>query len=197
MAPDACRPFSIGRKGMVLGEGAATLILEDEDHARARGAHIYADVAGYGSTADAAHITQPDAQRAAAAIKKAHKDAQLGDEGSLLISAHGTGTRLNDRAEALALSLAYPGTLKRHRLIATKSAHGHMLGATGAMEFLIAILALNKGIAPPILNFLGPDPECDVPLVLEPEPIACEATMSASFAFGGLNCVLIAKKHGA
>jgi nodulation protein E len=194
MAPDACRPFSIDRKGMVLGEGAATLILEEEDHAIARGARIHAEMAGCGSTADAGHITQPDAQSAAAAIRFAHKDAGLGDEAPLLFSAHGTGTRLNDRAEASALRIAYPASLARHRVIATKSAHGHMLGATGAMEFLIGIEALNAQMAPPILGFLGPDPECDLPLVLAPEPIACEALVSASFAFGGLNCVLIAKK---
>ena len=194
MAPDACRPFSIDRKGMVLGEGAATLILEEEDHAIARGARIHAEMAGCGSTADASHITQPDAQSAAAAIRFAHRDAGLGDEAPLLFSAHGTGTRLNDRAEASALRIAYPASLARHRVIATKSAHGHMLGATGAMEFLIGIEALNAQMAPPILGFLGPDPECDLPLVLAPEPIACEALVSASFAFGGLNCVLIAKK---
>ena len=196
MAPDACRPFSLDRKGLVLGEGAATLILEDEAHARDRGARILAEVAGSGSTADARHITQPDAENAAAAIAAAHTDAGIGDDSSLLISAHGTGTRLNDRSEAAALRIAYTKSLVRHRIIATKSAHGHMLGASGAMEFLIAILALNQGVAPPILGYLGPDPECDLPLVLSPEPIRCEAAVSASFAFGGLNCVLIAKKHG-
>jgi nodulation protein E len=196
MAPDACRPFSAERKGMVLGEGAATLILEEETHALERGAPIYAEVAGSGSTADARHITQPDAESAAAAIRAAHDDAQLGDAGSLLISAHGTGTRLNDRTEAHALRLAYPRSLSHHRVIATKSAHGHMLGATGAMEFLVAILCLKERMAPPILGYLGPDPECDLPLVLAPEPIACGAAVSSSFAFGGLNCVLIAKKHG-
>jgi nodulation protein E len=194
MAPDACRPFSIDRKGMVIGEGAATLILEEEEHALARGAHIHAVMAGCGSTSDASHITQPDPESAAAAIRAAHKDADLGDDAPILISAHGTGTRLNDRSEALALRKAYPSSLPRHRVIATKSAHGHMLGATGAMEFLIAIEALNAQIAPPILGYLGSDPECDLPLVLAPEAIACEAAVSTSFAFGGLNCVLVAKK---
>lgn len=195
MAPDACRPFSIDRKGMVIGEGAATLVLEDEAHARARGARIYAEFAGYGSTADAGHITQPDAERAAAAIKAAHKDAGLACDAPLLYSAHGTGTRLNDRAETQALRLAYPKSLGRHRVIATKSDHGHMLGATGAMEFLIGVQALNARQAPPILNFLGPDPECDLPLVLSAEPFASEALVSSSFAFGGLNSVLIAKPY--
>lgn len=195
MASDACRPFSIDRKGMVLGEGAATLILEEEEHALARGAHIHAELAGSGSTSDASHITQPDATSAAAAIRAAHQDAGLSEDTPLLFSAHGTGTRLNDRSEAQALRIAYPTSLDRHRVIATKSAHGHMLGATGAMEFLIAIDALNAQTAPPILGYLGPDSECDLPLVLAPEAIACEAAVSASFAFGGLNCVLVAKRN--
>jgi len=194
MAPDMCRPFSIDRKGMVLGEGAATLILEEEEHARARGARILAEVAGAASNSDARHLTQPDPERAAAAIAAAHRDADLAKDAPLLISSHGTGTRLNDRSEARALHLAYDGNLTRHRVIATKSSHGHMLGATGAMELLTAILALNAQMAPPILGYIGPDPECDLPLALEPVPIAAEAIMSASFAFGGLNSVLIAKK---
>ena len=194
MAPDTCRPFSIDRKGMVVGEGAATLILEDEDHARKRGAPIYAEVAGAGSTADARHITQPDVERAVAAIIAAHKDAGVGDDDPILISAHGTGTRLNDKTEASALRIAYSDSLERHLVIATKSAHGHMLGATGAMEFLTSILALRNGLAPPILNYLGPDPECDLPLVLAPKTMACRAAVSLSFAFGGLNSVLIARK---
>jgi nodulation protein E len=193
MAPDMCRPFSIDRKGMVLGEGAATLVLEEEEHALKRGAHIYAEVAGAGSTSDAGHLTQPNAERAAAAIKGALSDAQLDVDAPVLISAHGTGTRLNDRAEASAFRLAYPFSLSKHVVIATKSAHGHMLGATGAMEFVLAILALTKKIAPPVLGFLGPDPECDLPLALEPVKLSCHAAVSASFAFGGLNSVLIAK----
>ncbi|HYK78140.1 MAG TPA: beta-ketoacyl-[acyl-carrier-protein] synthase family protein [Micropepsaceae bacterium] len=193
MAPDMCRPFSIDRKGMVLGEGAATLVLEDEKHALKRGARIYAEVAGAGSTSDAAHLTQPNADRAAAAIRAAHADAQLDEDAPILFSAHGTGTRLNDRSEASAFQLAYPSSASKHVVIATKSAHGHMLGATGAMEFVIAILALTKQTAPPVLGFLGPDPECDLPLALKPTKLSCHAAVSASFAFGGLNSVLIAK----
>jgi nodulation protein E len=195
MAPDTCRPFSLDRKGMVIGEGAATLILEEEEHARARGAPIYAEILGAGSTADAKHITQPDFENAAAAIRAAHRDAGIGEEEPVLYSAHGTGTRLNDRSESLALKQAYPSSLGRNRVIATKSAHGHMLGATGAMELLIAIQALIERTAPPILNFLGRDPECDLPLVLEPEPIDHRVAVSASFAFGGLNSVVIARRY--
>ena len=194
MAPDMCRPFSTQRKGMVIGEGAATLILEDEDHARARGARIYAEICGSGSTADARHITQPDPENAAAAILAAHRETGVADDAPMLISSHGTGTRVNDRAETIAFKTAYPKTLDRHRVIATKSAHGHMLAAGGAMELLLAIAALREQVAPPILGYLGPDPECDLPLALKPEPIACEVVVSTSFAFGGLNCVLIAKR---
>ena len=195
MTTDTCRPFSMDRKGMVIGEGAATLILEEEGHARERGAKIYAEVAGMGSTADASHITKPDSANAAAAIRAAHADAGAPDDSPILYSAHGTGTKLNDVSESAALRLAYPNSLARHRVIATKSAHGHMLGATGAMEFLIAIQALREKIAPPILNFLGRDPECDLPLVLEPEEISSDIAVSASFAFGGLNSVLLARKY--
>lgn len=195
MAPDTCRPFSAQRNGMVIGEGGATLILEDEEHARARGARIYAEVAGAASNADARHITQPDPENAAEAIRAAHREAGLSFDAPILYSAHGTGTKLNDKAETTALKLAYASSLARHRVIATKSAHGHMLGGTGAMEYMLAIMAMREGIAPPILNYMGPDPECDLPLVLNPEPFACDAVVSSSFAFGGLNSVLIAKRY--
>jgi nodulation protein E len=195
MAPDSCRPFSADRKGMVIGEGAATLILESEEHARKRGAKIYAEVAGSGSTADARHITQPDPENAAAAIRQAHQDAGVGEDTPILYSAHGTGTKINDKSETHALKVAYPNSLEKNRVIASKSSHGHMLGATGAMEFLIAILALREKVAPPILNYLGPDPDCDLPLVLEPQEIDYNVAVSSSFAFGGLNSVLIGKTY--
>jgi nodulation protein E len=194
MAPDTCRPFSVDRKGLALGEGGATLILEDEDHAKSRGARIYAEVAGAGSTADAHHITQPHPASSAGAIEAAHEDAGINKNTPVLISAHGTGTRLNDKTETSALKLAYGDSLDRHRVIATKSAHGHMLGASGAMEFLIAVLAMREDIAPPILNYVGRDPECDLPLVLASERFSCDAVVSSSFAFGGLNSVLIARR---
>jgi nodulation protein E len=194
MAPDSCRPFSADRKGMIIGEGGASLILESEEHAKARGARIYAEVAGAGSTADARHITQPDPENAAAAIREAHADAGIGDDMPILYSAHGTGTRLNDKAETVAIRTAYSKSLDRLRVIATKSAHGHMLGGTGAMEFLIGILAMREGVLPPVLNYLGPDPDCDLPLALTAERFACDIVVSSSFAFGGLNSVLIGRR---
>lgn len=189
----ACRPFSAGRDGTVLGEGAATLILESEAHARGRGARIYGELAGYGASADATHLTKPNAETAADAVRHAHKDAGLAFDTPLLISAHGTGTILNDVTETAVLSSVYGPGLAQSRVIATKAAHGHMLGAVGAMEFLLALLALQKRIAPPIHGYLAADPACDLPLVLAPESISYDAAISTSFAFGGLNCALIAR----
>ena len=193
MAPDTCRPFSIGRQGMVMGEGAATLVLESEAHARARGAEILAEVSGAGATSDAHHITAPDGRGAVRALKLAHADAGLPLDVPLLISAHGTGTVLNDRTEAAALRSVYGEALDADVVIATKSAHGHLIGAGGALEFLVGLVALREGIAPPVLNYAGPDPECDVPLALEARPHRAQALVSNAFAFGGLNCVLVGR----
>jgi nodulation protein E len=195
MSPDACRPFSAGRNGMVLGEGAATLVLEDLDHARARGATIYAEIAGAGATSDAFDLTRPDGVGAMRAMKAAHADAGIAPDAPALISTHGTGTPLNDKTEADVIRQVYGDALVRHRVIATKSAHGHLLGGAGAIELLVGLLALREGLAPPVLNYLGPDPDCDLPLALgAPQPCAAEALVSNSFAFGGLNSVLIARR---
>ncbi len=194
MAPDACRPFSRDRRGMVLGEGAATLVLESAAHARARGAEVLGWVDGEGASSDAHHITAPSGEGAAAALRRAHADAGLALDEPVLISAHGTGTPLNDKAEAAALRAVYGGALDRSRVIATKSAHGHLIGAGGALELLLGLEALRRRLAPPVLGWLGPDPECDLPLALEPTPIDHHALVSSSFAFGGLNCVLVARR---
>lgn len=194
VSPSACRPFSRGRDGTVLGEGAATLVLESESHAKARGARIYAEMAGSGASADAAHLTKPNATTAARAVRAAHGDAGLSVDAPILISAHGTGTALNDRTEAEVFRDIYGDGLRHSRVIATKSAHGHTLGAAGAMEFLFAVLALRDGQLPPIQGYLGHDPDCNLPLVLEREASAFNAAVSTSFAFGGLNCALVARK---
>ena len=194
LARDMCRPFSRDRDGMTLGEGAAMLVLEERDHALARGAKIHAELIGYGASSDAAHITMPDEAGIAAAIQAAHEDAALALDAPLLISSHGTGTALNDRAEAKALNAVYGVALARNHVIATKSAHGHLIGGTGALELVIGISALQDGVAPPVLGYLGADPDCAVPLVLEPTAIDCAHLVSNSFAFGGLNAVLIARK---
>ena len=194
MAPDTCRPFSRERKGMVLGEGAATLVLESEDHARARGATIYGELAGEGASSDAHHITAPSGEGAVRALRLAHADAGLPLDAPLLYSAHGTGTVLNDRTEAAALREVYGEALAQNLVIATKSAHGHLIGAGGALEFLLGMEALRHGLAPPVLNGLGQDPECEAPVGWQPTPIAYDAMVSASFAFGGLNAVLVGRR---
>ena len=194
LAPDTCRPFSIGRKGLVLGGGAAMLVLASEDHARARGAVIHAEMAGLGAASDAHHLTAPHADGAAAAIRAAHADASLALDQPALISSHGTGTALNDKTEAQAMRAIYGDAMAGKTVIATKSAHGHLVGGGGALEFLIGIRALQQQLAPPVLNWAGPDPDCDVPLALEPTPLDCDALVSNSFAFGGLNAVLVARR---
>ena len=194
MAGDTCRPFSAGRKGLVLGEGAAMLVLESEAHARARGAVVLAEMAGLGAASDAHHLTAPHPEGAAAAIRAAHADAGLPLDAPALISSHGTGTALNDKTEAQAMRAVYGPDMADKTVIATKSAHGHLIGAAGALEFMMGVMALQRRLAPPVLNWLGPDPECDVPLALTPTPLDCDAVVSNSFAFGGLNAVLVARR---
>ncbi len=194
MADDTCRPFSLNRKGMVLGEGAAALVLEDYEHARARGAHIIAELAGYGATSDAFHITSPHGRGAEAAIRAAHADARVGLDTPVLISSHGTGTALNDKIESAAMRAVYGETFGQNRVMATKSAHGHLIGGAGAIELVTGIQAMNRGVVPAILNGLGADPDCDAPLAWTREERTYDVVVSNSFAFGGLNAVLIAKK---
>jgi nodulation protein E len=197
MAPDACRPFSQGRQGMVLGEGAASLVIEDLDHALARGAKIHAELLGAGATSDAFDLTQPDPAGAARAMAQAFEDAGLAIDAPVLISAHGTGTPLNDKAETQALRAVLGRDLDRDLVIATKSAHGHLLGAGGAIELVAGVQALNAGLAPQVLGYLGPDPDCDLPLALDrAQRVDSEYLLSNSFAFGGLNAALIARRMG-
>jgi len=193
MATDTCRPFSIDRQGLVLGEGAAMLVLEEREHAVARGAAILAELIGYGSSSDARHITTPDRAGIERAIRAAHADAELPLDAPILISSHGTGTRLNDATEAAALQAVYGPALAANTVIATKSAHGHLIGASGALEFLIGLIALQKGLAPPIINHLATDPACALPLALSAQAIDHKHLVSNSFAFGGLNAVLIGR----
>jgi nodulation protein E len=193
LAQDTCRPFSIDRSGMAAGEGAATLILEEYEAASRRGAPIYAEITGCGFSSDAHHITQPKSEGAAKAMQQALKESGLATGKRLLISTHGTGTPLNDLSEAVALRSVFGSGLDDHLAIATKSSHGHLLGGTGALEFLLGLLALKEGLAPPVCNFTRPDPDCMVPLVLgEPRAVRDMALLSNSFAFGGLNSVLVA-----
>ena len=188
---DTCRPFSRDRSGMILGEGAGMLILEPLDAARARGARIYAEIAGFGMSADAHHITQPSPAGAAIAMRAALEDAQATPEAFGYINAHGTGTAANDPAETAAIRLVFGGDADKLAVSSTKSMHGHALGAAGALEAVATVLALRNGRIPPTANFTAPDPECALDVVPNHSRAAeVEYALSNSFAFGGLNAVL-------
>jgi nodulation protein E len=194
VAPDTCRPFSLNRRGIILGEGAAILVLEDLEQASARGAHIYAELAGFGMSADAAHVTMPSVEGPAWAMLQALEDAQLAPEEIGYINAHGTGTPANDRTEAQAIArvFAVPPAVS-----STKSMHGHALGAGGAIEAAATALALSRGILPPTANFTAPDPACDLDVIPNAaRTCQVEAALSNSFAFGGLNATLAFKRLG-
>lgn len=188
LAAETCRPFSKNRDGMVMAEGGAVLVLEAYEHAEARGAEILGEYLGAGMSSDAFHITQPSLEGCAAAVRQAVRAASLDAEDEVLISAHGTGTPLNDRNEAAAIRLAVGDAAARWPVIATKSAHGHLIGGTAALQAVIAIQALRAGFAPPILNCDDPDPECQVDLVVgQMRPIRARRALVNAFAFGGLN----------
>lgn len=189
LAPDACRPFSLGRKGMVIGDGAGVLVFEAEDHARARGAKVLAEVAGFGMTADASDIVAPNVEGAVRAMRAALADAGMMPEEVGYINAHGTGTLANDRAETLAIRTVFGKAAPP--VSSTKSMHGHAIGATGALEAIACLLALTQGILPPTMGYLAEDPDCQlevVPNVARRARVA--AVLSNAFAFGGLNAVL-------
>ncbi|BCS31459.1 3-oxoacyl-ACP synthase II [Luteitalea sp. TBR-22] len=191
VARDTCRPFSLGRDGMILGEGGAMLVLEPADAALARGAPIHAELAGFGMSADAHHITQPHPEGAARAITAALQDAGVAPAAVGYVNAHGTGTTANDAMEAAAIRLAFGPHADRLAVSSTKSMHGHALGAAGALEAVATVLALRHGLLPPTANYVGRDPECDLDVIPnEPRHTQAEVALSNSFAFGGLNAVL-------
>jgi len=195
VSPDTCRPFSKDRTGMVLGEGAAMLILEPLEAARARGARIHAEIVGFGMSSDACHITQPSADGAARAMRAALCDAKLGPEQIGYINAHGTGTQANDPTETSAIRTVFGPHADRVPVSSTKSMHGHALGAAGALEAVAAIVALRDGFLPPTVNYNAPDPACDLDVVPNTAREAdIEYALSNSFAFGGLNAVLAFRK---
>jgi nodulation protein E len=192
MSPTTCRPFSLGRDGMAIGEGAACLVLESAAHARKRGARVIAELAGAGMSCDAHHWTQPSVDGAVAAMREACVEAGALEEEGMLISAHGTGTPLNDENEAAALNALFGAHARSHAVIATKSAHGHLIGAATALQAVLGICALREEIAPPILNYLGSDPAIDLDLVVgAARPVQARALLVNSFAFGGLNASLV------
>jgi nodulation protein E len=188
LASETCRPFSRDRDGMVMGEGGAVLILEAMDHATARGAAILGEYLGAGMTSDAFHITQPALAGATGAMRKAAAMAGFSDADDLLIVAHGTGTALNDQNEAAAIRAVFGDAAHRYPVIATKSAHGHLIGGSAALQAVIVLQGLAEGLAPPIQNYLGADPDCELDLVLgEARAITARKALVNAFAFGGLN----------
>ncbi|MBI4303379.1 MAG: beta-ketoacyl-ACP synthase II, partial [Chloroflexi bacterium] len=184
----ACRPFDAERDGFVLGEGAAVLVLEDLDYALERGAPILAELIGYGATSDAFHITQPspNGDGAVKALSLALKKAGISPGEVDYINAHGTATVLNDRTETQVIKRVFGEIADRVPVSSTKSMTGHLLGAAGALEAIICVQAINKGIIPPTMNLTNPDPECDldyVPNLARPLPV--NLAISNSFGFGG------------
>ena len=193
--PDAASlPFDRRRAGFVIGEGGAALVLEEYGHAVSRGAKIYGEVCGYGSTCDAYHITapRPDAEGGARAMTDAMAEAAYSGSESIYVNAHGTGTPLNDAAETLAVKKAFGEEKAREVLISsTKSMTGHMLGAAGAAEAIVCLKALNEGLVPPTLNLLEPDPACDLNYVPgRAVKVDIELALSNSLGFGGHNACL-------
>jgi nodulation protein E len=191
VSPDTCRPFSKDRRGLILGDGGAMLVLEGLDGARARGARIYAEVVGFGMSSDAHHVTQPSADGASRAMRAALADGDLTPEHIGYINAHGTGTPANDSTETSAIRAVFGSHADRLLVSSTKSLHGHTLGAAGAVEGVAAILALQNGLIPPTANYTEPDPACDLDIVPNHAKEAhIEYALSNSFAFGGLNAVI-------
>ncbi|MGB9455230.1 MAG: beta-ketoacyl-[acyl-carrier-protein] synthase family protein [Bryobacteraceae bacterium] len=191
VSPETCRPFSKDRRGMVLGEGAAMLVLEPLEAALARGATVHAEIVGFGMSSDACHITQPSAEGAAKAMRAALHDAGLAPEAIGYVNAHGTGTLANDATETVALRAVFGAHAGKLPVSSTKSMHGHALGAAAALECLATALALRDGLLPPTANYNLPDPECDLDVIPNHARQAqVEWAISNSFAFGGLNAVL-------
>jgi len=191
IAPDTCRPFSKDRRGMILGEGGAMLILEPMETARARGARIYGEICGFGMTSDAHHLTQPTISGPARAMRGALREGGLAPEEIGYINAHGTGTPGNDPVESRAIREVFGAHADKIGVSSTKSMHGHALGAAGALEAVATILALHHGILPPTANYNERDPECDldyIPIRARKQQVG--AALSNSFAFGGLNAVI-------
>jgi 3-oxoacyl-[acyl-carrier-protein] synthase II len=190
----ASRPFDAGRDGFVIGEGATVLVLEDESRARARGARIYAEIAGYGLSADAYHETAPHPEGAggAQAMRSALEDARLDPETIGYVNAHGTATSLGDVAETIAIRSVFGAHADRLAVSSTKSMTGHLLGAAGATEAAATALAIARGVVPPTINLMDPDPACDLDYVPnEARELRVGAAMTNSFGFGGQNASIV------
>src|SRR5262245_52834 len=195
-AARACRPFAADRSGFVLGEGAAFMVLESRDRARQRGARVHAELAGCGMSCDATHLTKPDSAGQQRALRAALSDCGLSPHEVGYCNAHGTATTIGDVVECDALRAVWGDAIERLQVSSTKALHGHLLGAAGALEAVVTILALREQRLPPNAHAQTPDPRCGVRLVLQ----ACDAgdrfdaAISSSFAFGGTNAVLVFKR---
>ncbi len=192
----ASRPFDKERDGFVIGEGAGVAVLEELEHASRRGARIYAELVGYGATADAYHMTAPDPEGmgAAKAMEFALRDARMGPEQVTYINAHGTSTELNDKIETMAIKRTFGAAAKQVAVSSTKSMTGHLIGAAGGVEAIISVLAIRHGVIPPTINYESPDPACDldyVPNHARQAPV--EVSLSNSLGFGGHNATVIFK----
>ncbi len=193
----ASRPFERDRDGFIIGEGAGIMILEELEHARARGAKIYAEIVGYGNTADAFHITMPDetASGPARVMGMALRDAGVQPEEVGYINAHGTSTPYNDKFETLAIRKTFGAHADKLAVSSTKSMTGHLLGAAGGIEAVFSVLAIQNNMLPPTINYINPDPECDLDYVPnEPREAHVNYALSNSFGFGGTNAALLFKR---
>lgn len=192
------QPFDKNRDGLVMGEGAAILVIERESDAKKRGANIYAELAGYGATADAFHVTAPHEHGAggAAAIRMALESAKANLEDVGYINAHGTGTSLNDQAETRAIKAAFGERAYQIPISSTKSMTGHMMGATGALEAIFCVKAIREGVLPPTIHYETPDPECDLDYIPnKPREAKIDLAISNAFGFGGHNAVLAVRRY--
>lgn len=189
----SCKPFSKNRSGMVLGEGAAMLVLEPWERALARGACIHGEIIGYGLTTDAGHITRPSVEGQAAALQAALQSAALAPSAIDAINAHGTGTQANDATETAAIKAVFGARAQQIPISATKALHGHLLGAAGALECVLSLLAMQHAVALPTMHLQTPDPQCDLDYVPNAarEGVSARTMLSSSFAFGGSNAVLV------
>lgn len=191
----SCKPFAADRTGIVLGEGAGALVLESAERAVRRGAQIYAEVAGYGNAADAVGISKPDAQGQVRAMRMALDDARANPQEIAYLNAHGTATALGDVVETHAIKRAFGSSAPSLPVSSTKALHGHLMGATGAVELIAAIMAMQEGVIPPTAHLARPDPVCDLDFVPnEARTASLDAVMSNSFGFGGMNAVLVARR---
>ena len=195
LVPETCRPFSRDRKRLVIGEGAAVMVIESLEHAQKRSANILCEIVGFGMSADAGDLLSPDAGTMGRAIDATLKYGGLEPSAIRYVNAHGTSTAANDATETEALKRAFGAHAKNLAISSNKSMIGHALGAAGALKLVATLMSIREGLVPPTINYLGPDPACDLDCVPnEARAIRVDAALSNAFAFGGLNAVLAVRR---